>query len=136
MNFDTRIVAHNTPAVTNITDTFTGDLVTQGSMATVVVDRAGDTADFNDVISGNALTKNGPGLMVMSGTADNTLNGNVTVLAGELDLNKTGSGVVAIPGPGALIIGDPAQTNVLATVKLTGQSNEIDSAVNVTTWGP
>lgn len=51
----------------------------------------------------NGFTKYGAGTLVLSGTTDNPVTGQVTVLGGTLELGKTGG---AQPFYGALVIGD------------------------------
>jgi fibronectin-binding autotransporter adhesin len=75
----------------------------------------------------NSITKNGSGILTLSGAAANTYSGLTTVNAGELDLAKTGT-ANAIAGGGLAISG--------GTVKYTAASSDmIANTANVTIGG-
>lgn len=79
---------------------------------------------FSGVMSGTGnISKGGLSGLILSGTAANTLTGNITVTAGELSLDKTG--VIAVPGNisvsgGSLRINQANQIADTSSIALTG----------------
>jgi autotransporter-associated beta strand protein len=57
----------------------------------------GDIASLSGIISNGGLSKTGPGVLYLKGSAANTYTGTTTVSGGILALQKT-SNVVAVPG--------------------------------------
>jgi fibronectin-binding autotransporter adhesin len=102
------------------TNTWTGP-VTLASAATIDLNGASSQLTLNQAVNGSgSLKKNGTGTLLFSGAQANTFTGGLTVLAGNVSLNK--SGVIAIPGPLQISTG---------MVKLL-QANQIADATAVT----
>jgi autotransporter-associated beta strand protein len=108
---------------------FSGNTALKANVA-INVTNTGQT-NFSGILSGLfALTKNGTGVLVLSGTSANTYTGATTVNDGELDLNKT-SGLNAFAG--TLTIGDgtgaadSAITKLLASNQIPGVAVTINS---------
>src|SRR5262249_26781146 len=97
-----------------------------------------DVTTNNLTISGAAaattgsLAKIGAGTLTFSGTTANAYTGTTTVIAGELDLNKT-AGINAIGG--ALVIGDDDGTADHDIVKLLATNQMPSASVTVTSSG-
>jgi autotransporter-associated beta strand protein len=89
---------------------------------------ASDTATITAVlaISGNTITKIGPGRLVLGGTSSNTVSSGAvfTVAEGQVDFNKDADATAFGPTTGAatLNVGDGTGSVGSAVVKLTGNS--------------
>ena len=83
----------------------------------------------NGLAPASALSKDGPGTLLLSTGAANTYTGGTRVNDGVLLLDGASSGV--IPGTGTLTIGDGSGAASSATVRL-GQLSEIANAASIT----
>jgi autotransporter-associated beta strand protein/T5SS/PEP-CTERM-associated repeat protein len=103
--------------------TFTKDFALGG----VVFDgSAGQTLEINGVLSSTgALTKNGAGILKLSGSSANTFSGATTINAGTLELAKSAS---------TNAIASNIDVTSSATLKL-GASNQIADSVDITLSG-
>src|SRR5207244_516360 len=77
--------------------------------------------------AGRALTKAGPGALILSGAAPNTYSGRTTVADGTLHLNKVGAAAFA----GILVVGDGIGAAASAVARHR-QDNNIPDAASVT----
>ena len=102
------------------------------SSAARIISVSNNVTTFSGIISDTAgLTKTGPGTLVLSGASANaygstSANGNTTVNAGKLQLNKT-AGVAAVPNGGLILNPDG--------ILLLGAANQIRDAVPMTLAG-
>jgi autotransporter-associated beta strand protein len=94
-----------------------------GSTLTIGAPTLGGTIAAAPGSSDFGFTKFGAGTLVLGGSIDSPVTGQVTVLQGTMELGKTGG---ALPFQGNLVVGDNrnTQTNPNATVRLTA-ANQI-----------
>ncbi|HEX5218042.1 MAG TPA: autotransporter-associated beta strand repeat-containing protein [Verrucomicrobiae bacterium] len=79
------------------TNTWAG-LVTLGGTATIDLKGTGSQLTLSQSVGGSgSLKKSGVGTLLFSGAPANTFTGGLTVLGGNVNLNK--AGVIAVPGP-------------------------------------
>ncbi len=84
---------------TNTTgSTVTGTVDLAGAGATIDVSPLAGLLTLNGVVSGSALTKTGPGTLVLNGPGANTYAGTTTVSAGRVRVEKAAGLGAATPG--------------------------------------
>ena len=111
--------------------TFTGG-VNLGSSTRVIATTSSGTTTLSGVVSGTGgLTKDGTGVMQLSGSSANTYSGSTLVNAGTLLLAKT-AGVNAVAG--AVTVGDGAGGAGTDILRLSA-ANQIDDTAAVTISG-
>ena len=121
-----------TASVTEGTRTVTNS---SGTAATLTVNQSSNTTYDGRFTGALALTKQGAGILTLSGSTANTFTGLTTVSGGTLELNKT-AGVNAIAGDGNTTTND-VRVDTGATLKHLAANQISDNAtvnLNAGTW--
>ncbi len=112
------------------TNAWTGP-VSLANLPTIEVTSDGQVLNLTGVVSGTGgFVKTGAGTLVLSGASGNSFAGDVAVNGGVLLLDKL-SVDGALPGPGALVIGDGLGGDQVDVVR-EARDYQIDSSVDIT----